>query len=431
MRVLHLIQRYYPFRGGSELVFGELAERLMADGHPVTVYTTDAFDLEYFWNGRFRRNEVVSEVIGGLPVVRWPVRHLPLGSLAYPVMRRLMTHLSELAPPGHLAMLDWLGRLSPWLPGLARRLAQDEPAGDFDLVHSANITFESMILAGRDYARRAGVPHVITPFTHLGEPADRRVRKYYSMAHQMALLREADAVIAMTSLERDFLIEQRVPAERIAIIEPGVDPASVTGGEADRLRRRLGLGQAPIIVSIGANAFDKGTVHLVEALRRLWRTGCTAELVIAGARLSHFDRYLTSVPSTERTRLHILGPIDDTTRRDLLAAGSVFAQPSRTDSFGIVYLEAWACGLPVIGARAGGVPAVINDGVNGMLVTFGDVPALAAAIERLLAEPERARLMGEKGRATLVERSWPTVYARTRALYQELLAGRRSHRRRP
>ena len=65
----------------------------------------------------------------------------------------------------------------------------DEPIGRFDLVHACNVTFESLILAARDYARRAGVPFVVTPFVHLGEPDDRRVRKYYGMAHQIQLVR--------------------------------------------------------------------------------------------------------------------------------------------------------------------------------------------------------------------------------------------------
>jgi glycosyltransferase involved in cell wall biosynthesis len=174
MRLLHVVQRYHPYRGGSELVFAELSERLAAEGHAVTVYTTDAWDLEAFWGRGHRRIAEASALVNGVPVVRWPVRPLPLGGLTYPVMRRLMTHLSDLPVPGKVAVLDRLGRLSPWVPALARRLAREEPIGGFDLVHACNVTFESLLLAARDYARRAGVPLVVTPFVHLGEPHDRR-----------------------------------------------------------------------------------------------------------------------------------------------------------------------------------------------------------------------------------------------------------------
>ena len=84
--------------------------------------------------------------------------------------------------------------------------------------------------------------------------------------------------------------------------------------------------------------------------------------------------------------------------------------PSRTDSFGIVYLEAWLNGVPVIGARAGGVPEVITDGVDGYLVDFGDVAALANRIELLLRRPEAARALGEAGRRkVLAEHKWIAI----------------------
>jgi glycosyltransferase involved in cell wall biosynthesis len=420
MRILHVVQRYFPFRGGSELVFGELSERLARQGHQVTVYTTDAWDLEHFWRRGRRRIETVSEVVNGVPVVRWPVRHLPAGSLVYPVLRRLMTHLSDLPLPGRVAALERLGRFSPWVPGLARRLGRDEPAGGFDLVHACNVTFESLILAARDYARRARRPLVVTPFLHLGDPSAGRVGAYYRMAHQNALLRQADAVIAMTELERRALLARGVAAERITVTGAGVDPASVQGGDGDAFRRRHGLGDRPVVFSVGANAYDKGTVHLVEAVRQLWAAGWAVELVLAGPRLSHFDRFLAGLPAADRARLRVLGPISDAERRDLYAAGDVFAMPSRTDSFGIVYLEAWACGTPVIGARAGAVPEVIRDGVDGLLVPFGDVAALAAAIARLLDDPAGARALGAAGRATLPARSWAAVAGRVEAVYRQV-----------
>jgi glycosyltransferase involved in cell wall biosynthesis len=430
VRVLYLSQRYYPFRGGSELVMGELAERLAAEGGQATVYATDAWDLEQFWSRGYRHLETGLEIVNGVPVVRWPVRHLPLGRLAYPVMRRLMTHLSDLPLPGRVGLLERLGRFSPWVPALARRLALQEPADGFDLVHACNVTFESLLLAARDYARRASLPLVVTPFVHLGEPDDRRVGKYYGMAHQMALVRQAAAVIAMTGMERDFLVQRGVPADRITVTGAGVDPAAVTGGDGPGFRQRHGLGSAPLVISVGANAYDKGTVHLVEAVRRLWAAGRTVELALAGARLSHFDHYLASLPAADRRRLLVLGAISDAERRDLYAAADLFAMPSRTDSFGIVYLEAWACGLPVIGARAGAVPEVIRDGVDGLLVRFGDVAGLTQAIAAILDDPARARAMAAAGAATLPERSWSRVYDRTRAVYEQALATTNPHRQR-
>jgi glycosyltransferase involved in cell wall biosynthesis len=85
------------------------------------------------------------------------------------------------------------------------------------------------------------------------------------------------------------------------------------------------------------------------------------------------------------------------------------------------HLEAWCYGLPVVGARAGGVPDVIDDGRDGILVPFGDVPALAAAVGGLLRDCETARRMGAAGRAKVLrELTWEQVYVRARAVYEEV-----------
>ena len=86
--------------------------------------------------------------------------------------------------------------------------------------------------------------------------------------------------------------------------------------------------------------------------------------------------------------------------------------PSRTDSFGIVYLEAWLYNKPVIGAYAGGVPDVIDDGKNGYLVKFGDVEMLAQRIKQLLGNPIGALTMGQRGYAKVLhEMTWERQYA--------------------
>src|SRR5205823_1225494 len=150
-------------------------------------------------------------------------------------------------------------------------------------------------------------------------------------------------------------------------IGAGVDPAAVAGGDGAAFRARHRI-DGPLVATIGTAAHDKGTPHVVEALRALWRAGSDATLAIAGPTMAHFVAYFDALPEADRARCRLLGFIPPEEKRDLLAATDVFALPSRTDSFGIVYLEAWCCGVPVIGARAGGVPDVIDEGRDGLLV---------------------------------------------------------------
>jgi len=419
--LLHLIQRYYPYIGGSEAYFGVLSERFAAQGERVSVYTTDAWDLEHFW-ARGKRTIDWGDAArehNGVRVRRFAVRRPPLWQLGYPVTRRLMTHVSDLPLPGSEAILRRAGHFSPWVPSLERVLRDDRER--FDLVHSANIALESLIVTAEDYARRRDVPFVVTPFVHLGEDGDRRVLKYYSMRHQLGLLRRADAVVAQTAREYRFLVERGVPEARLHLVGAGVDPATVTGGDGAAFRKRHAI-SGPIVAIIGTTAHDKGTPHLVEALRALWREGREATLVIAGPPMDHFVRYFDALPSADKARCRFLGFISAEEKRDLLAATDLFAMPSRTDSFGIAYLEAWCSGIPVIGAWAGGVPDVIADGEDGLLVPFGDLPALTNAVRTLLDDRALAAALGERGRQKTLERfTWDHVFAAFARIYDTLL----------
>ncbi len=165
-------------------------------------------------------------------------------------------------------------------------------------------------------------------------------------------------------------------------------------------------------------AFDKGTKHLVWAMRTLWRRGVKAKLVLAGASQPHFRRFWRRQPADVRAHTLVLDVVSEADKRDLLAAGQIFAMPSRSDTFGIVYLEAWAYGVPVIGAYAGGVPDVIAHAEDGLLVPFGDVRGLATSIERLLDDPLLRERLGSRGKAKTMQRwTWDALYPDIRALY--------------
>jgi glycosyltransferase involved in cell wall biosynthesis len=418
MHFLHCVQLYNRASGASRY-FIEIGERLVREGHRVTVLSTDALDLEYFWDGRKRRVAEPEDEHGGVRVLRFPVRRAPGPPIVYPVLRRLMVELGRAGRPV-APLLSRMAGLTPRLPELERYLATSPDLADVALVHTTNITLDFAILPAARWARARGVPHLCTPFVHLGEPGSRQIVQYYSMPHQLELLRAAGGVATMTSLERDFLVERGVAPGRARVIGAGVDPAEVAGGDGARFRAAHGI-QGPVVLSLGAAAFDKGTIHVLEAMRRLWADGLDVTWVQCGPLLGHFEQHYAQLPAGERARTRVLGHVSDEVRRDALAAADVYAQPSRTDSFGIAYLEAWCCGAPVVGARAGGVPAVIADGADGMLVPFGDVAALAAAIGRLVRDRELARRMGASGRAKVLrELTWDAAYARARGFYAAL-----------
>jgi glycogen(starch) synthase len=420
MHVLHTIQRYWPARGGAEILLEELSNRLAADGHQVTVATTDALDFELFWDPSQRRVAQREEWHRGVRILRFPVRHLPVPSLSYPACRRLLWLLSAIQPIP-VQVLSRLARLTPWVPDLWRWLASTDES--FDLVTGMTICFEPLLEAGLRFARRRGVPFAICPLTHLGagaKPGQDALSRFYTMRHQIDLVRASDAVVVLTPSEGTFYEQRGIAKERILVAGPGIDPANVLRGDRRRFRQQHNL-SGPVIAFLSAMAYDKGTIHLVEAVRHLWQAGVQVELVLAGAILNPFRHYLASLPPADRQRLHILGPIKEEEKCDLLAACDVFAMPSRTDSFGIVYLEAWLYEKPVIGARTWAISDVIDDEKDGLLVPFGDVQALAQAIKRLIDQPDKRRAMGVTGRQKVEKfHTWDRKYALIKNLYEHL-----------
>lgn len=422
MRILHLVQRYHPAPGGAENHLGTLSACLAAAGHEVTVATSDALDIELFWRADRRRIPEPSAIHKGVTIRRFPVRHMPLPTAAYALVRRLLWLGSRL-PFFPLDLLNRLARLTPRLPDLWRWLATTEI--QFDLVAGMTITYESLLLAGLAFARRRGIPFVTYPLTHLGAgpaPGQDALSRFYTMRHQVALVLASDAIMAQTDTEKEYFAGRGYPAQRIHVVGPGVTPDAVAGGDGARFRRQHNL-DGPVILSIAAMSSDKGTVHTVEATRRLWQEGVPVDLVLIGAILAPFQRYLDQLPAADRARITLLGPADDATKRDALAAATLLALPSRTDSFGIVFLEAWLYGKPVVAARTWGVTDVVRDGANGLVVPFGDVRALSSAFRRLIDQPELATQLGERGRRdTLTRHTWSQKCAAVHTIYRRLAA---------
>ncbi|MBN1138754.1 MAG: glycosyltransferase family 4 protein [Anaerolineae bacterium] len=423
MRILHTNAAYWPFVGGAETYLRAMSERLARDGHDVVVAATDATSVQGFWDPHQPRLPDRETVQDGVRVIRSPVSHLPVSPWSFYLLRRLATDLARL-PVNTRPLFDRLAPLMPGVPALEQTLEQIRPG--FDLVHGVNVALEWPLIAGWRYARRHGLPFVATPFLHAGGPTEipvrGKVQRFYTMPHQVAALRDADRVIVQTGIEGQILAGLGVPQKRIVRLGMGVDLEETQGGDGARFRAQYGI-DGPVVTFMGVLTDDKGIVHLLRAMQRLWRRGSDANVVIAGRPMtpSSFERAYSSIPEEQRLRTRRLGVVSGQLKQDMLAATDLFAMPSRVDSFGIVYLEAWAYGAPVIGCRAGGVPDVIDDGQDGVLVDYGDEAALASAIEGLLADPGQRRAMGWRGRAKVEARyTWDRIYRGLVEVYQEL-----------
>ena len=404
LRVSHIIHRYWPCVGGSERYFQEISERLAMENHKVCVYTTDAFDIEHFW---LRGRRTVAQRVewhNGVEIRRFKVRHLPMHPRAMRALSLLPsdTVKSLFSPP------------SPLVPGIWSRLRKAR--GCFDLVHTAALPYTSILHMAIRFARREGIPVLCTPFMHLGEREGDEVGRHYTRADQIELMRGCDMVFVQTDVEYQDLVKRGISEDRLCISGVGINPEEVLGGDGDRFRRRYNIA-GKMVFYVGARSYDKGTIHTIEAIRILWGRGFDCALVLAGATMSDFRSYYDRLPNDVKERILLLDMVSEEEKRDIFAAGDVFVMPSRTDSFGIGYLEAWAYRKPVLGARSGGVVDVIEDGEDGYLVPFGDVSEIAAHIEALLDEMS----MGDRGYEKVMSRyTWDICYRHVRNGYMRV-----------
>lgn len=393
MKLLNIVHRYWPYRGGSEQYFAEMSERLVRDGHEVSIFTTNAWATEYFITKKidYTSRNIIStpqEIHNGVTIRRFPVRHFPFAH------GRIMHWLSRVPLSKMEAAFSFP---SPLIPSLWTELFFHR-GKKYDIVHTSPFPFNSLMLAACLFTRKNNIPLVITPFFHIGEPDNPRILQRYNHPYQIWLLKMADAIIVQTGTETDFLQSVGIPKEKITVMGMGVNPDEIIPGSRDRFLEKFNIAKAKkIVLHIGALCEDKGTLHVVEALKQLWQENDQIFLILAGDKLDSFHRYFGHQPEKIRNNILILDFVQGQDKRDMFHAADVVVLPSRIESYGIVYLEAWLARKPVVGSDAGGVPYVINNMENGIIVPFGDVEQISNSIEMLLSNDSLASRMGEAG----------------------------------
>jgi glycosyltransferase involved in cell wall biosynthesis len=414
MRIAHFIQRYPPALGGSEAYFGRLSRYLAARGHAVTVFTSTALDLSAFWSlrasclaaGVTREDDVE---VRRYSLWRWPGRRYLLKPLSMIPLRRWQCLTLPCNP---IAWRMWIdaGR-------------SEQP---FDLVHATAFPYGWPIACGLRLARRLGIPLVLTPFLHLGDPTDPRdaVRRAYTTPALLSLVQAADLVFVQTASEQALLQDRGIPEKKLVLLGMGVEPGACTGGDRDGTRRNWGVAAGEVVVGhLGNNSREKGTVDLLQASQQLWQRGRSFRVVLAGPAMINFQRFWAKhQPAGPVVRL---GVLSEQQKRDFFAAIDLFALPSKSDSFGLVLLEAWCNGVANVAYRAGGIADVIRHEDDGLLVPCGNIEALADTLDRLMTDAALRHRLGSNGMKRVgQEFQWEDKLEKVGQIYEELRGNR-------
>jgi glycosyltransferase involved in cell wall biosynthesis len=373
MKVHHVTPRFHPEKGGVESSVQGLARHLVQRGHEVVVHTS----------ARGLRGETFPtiETVEGI-VVR---RYRPNVRLGY-----YATFFRPDVGGADLVHLHGYGFLTN--DGVARRVR-----GAIPLVYSLH----------HGVAQRP---------PSLG--AAWKWRTYHALQGRATLHRSA-AIIASSASDRDWLTARGFPAERVHVVPTGLERAAFEQGSAERARSRFGLDR--YVIFLGRLHGEKSPDHLLRALANLpeWKRSIAFVGPDGGMRAS-LEALAKALGIGDR--VVFTGEVDEETKRDLLAGATCLVLPSFYEAQGIAILEAWAQRIPVVASRVGGVPDMVEQGINGLLYAWGDLVGLRDALRRILSDDDEAARMGRAGEEKARSQfTWEFLAPRFEALYNRAL----------
>jgi glycosyltransferase involved in cell wall biosynthesis len=215
--------------------------------------------------------------------------------------------------------------------------------------------------------------------------------------------RQVDCFIAASEAIRRMLVADGVPANKTVTVHEGIDVDHVLAAPAVNVHEAFWLPhQAPVVGNVAALAPHKGQRHLVAAAKIVVSQVPDARFIILGE--GELREPLERLVREHHLEKHVLLPGFRTDVIGCIKGFDLFAMSSITEGLGTSLLDAMACARPIVATRTGGIPEVVEDRVNGLLVEPRDDQALAAAIVELLTDGSRRRTMGEAGLARVRDR---------------------------
>ncbi len=384
MRILILNHEFPPLGGGAGRVSYEIARELVRAGHAVTVVTTRYGALPSY------------EVVDNIEVHR-----------VYSKRRNLLDNNIPVTMMSYLL----LGT------ALAQKLHRRQP---FDIIQ-AFFTLPAG-LAGLWLKHQTDTPLVVS--LHGGDVPHHDSAKFKHPIRMLSPLiahiwRKADRVTAVSDGLRQTAM-RTAPDISCQTIYNGIDTDHFK--PADRVSEN----RTPRLLTVSRLVECKGIHHLLMALARLKQIGQVFNLRIVGDgdHRSHLEQLRNRLGLKDRVTF--TGYVPYTELPEVYQQADAFVLPSLTESFGQVFAEAMACGLPVVGTTAGGIPELVGLEQMQWLVEPGDVDALVAKLTAVLQSPIQRQQMGARNAAYMRERfGWTHVAEEHIALYGELIQQKR------
>lgn len=372
------IDDFYPSLSGAPMHVMGLGKALAKRGVEPTVLTCA-------YPGQPREQE-----ISGIKVVRMPGRVFMRGKAEWPIKTISIKAI--------------------------RGVYEQVKYGGYDVVHGMHM-YSPLALTAIYSGHRWGFPTVLTNHTlHLAKGAWRAI--YWPIE---VIAKRADRFIAVSQAARALYLSLGIDEDKISVIPNGVDVSkfnSEIGGS--KARAWLKVGSDPLIASVMRIEKRKGPKYLITAFSKVLETIPRAKLVIVGGGPDK-EKILKQIKDLKIEKLVLmLGPLPHNKVPEVMAAADAFILPSLVDSSPLVLPEAMAIGAPIVCTRVGGIPEMVNDQFNGVMVEPADADALADGIIRVLTDVEFSRKIRTNALKTVHGKfTWGRIAERTLEVYED------------
>ncbi len=392
MKIIQVCPKFPPSISGLGNHVYNLSYELSLRGHQVTVLTSNRNNIGLFKISR-----------AGKPYEK--------------ITDNFEVYRLKAYPPG-IPYADTYGIV----PSLIKKLMKLNP----DIIHiQSYMRIHSDITS--ILGRMRSIPSILTVHSfgdiplrpHLGP-----LMKFYNHTLGKMDLKFASKIIVLTSNAAEYISQFGCDKEKICIIPNGVNCDDFLNMPSPWIFKKDNKIDGKVVLFVGALISGKGVQYLIKAMPQVLQECPNIVLIITGGD-GGFQDYLIRLSKKVGIENKVLftGPLYNKKLLEAYSACDVFVLPSKREGLPTVILEAMASEKPVVATNVGGNPEVIEDGINGFLVEYGDEMKLAEKIIYLLKHEDIREKMGKNGRKKVKDYSWKLIAEETEKVYNEVING--------
>jgi glycosyltransferase involved in cell wall biosynthesis len=407
MKVIHILQNYEPSKGGTQFLFKNISEILIEKyNDEVLVYTTNSmFDPG---SNTFQLIEPNFEIINNVSIHRFPF---------YRFHRAFLKNLNKLIFKTLGKKSNYISsfRLGPYSPRFKNSLRDNK----CDVICGSSSQYSFM-----NYGIWRAAYKIKNPFVFMGAIHFDDEKNISLPKHILNRINSSDKYISNTIFEKECLTKLGIEPNKIDVIGCGVNIQEFGLTTKSQARKILELNENDFVVGyVGRFAINKDIVTLIKAFgencNQNWK------LLLAGGQneyLNFLKSYVNENYQNISDRIIFIVNFEDSLKEKLYACMDLFVCPSYSESFGIVFLEAWASKLPVIGANIGSIRTIIEDSHNGRIFSVSNSNQLADLINYYYKNIEIRKIHGLAGFEQVSRNfTWEIIAKKYRKTYLEAI----------